>query len=351
MEKEITVAISVALPIGIVSGALLIGILFQTIILSKLARLAERTKWKGDEIAIQSLRGFIIIVWFFIAGLHVALPYIPMPMYMLTILQKFLLVVLIFSITLVTAKIAAGFVQMYADRSKGAFPSTTIFMNITKAVIFVIGFLVILQTLGISITPIITALGVGGLAVALALQDTLSNLFAGIHIIAAGKMKPGDYVRLESGEEGFITDITWRNTTIKSFPNNFIIVPNSKLSSAIVTNFDLPEAEIGVSLKIGVSYGSDLEKVEKVTLDVAREVMSTVEGGVPGFEPAVRFHTFSDSSINFNVVLRARDYASQYFVIHEFIKRLHERYRQEGIVIPFPIRTIHMAQSAEADEN
>lgn len=250
--------------------------------------------------------------------------------------------IIIFSITLVTAKMAAGFVKIYAERAKGAFPSTTIFSNITRVLIFVVGFLVILQTLGVSITPMLTALGVGGLAVALALQDTLSNLFAGIHIIAAGKVKLGDYVKLESGEEGYVTDISWRDTTIRALPNNIIIIPNSKLASAILTNYYLSQSEMSVIIQVGVSYDSDLAQVEKVTIEVGKEVLKSVEGGVSEWQPFIRYHTFDDFSINFSVILRAKEFVSQYLIKHEFVKKLHERYKQEGIEIPFPIRTVFM---------
>jgi small-conductance mechanosensitive channel len=208
--------------------------------------------------------------------------------------------------------------------------------------VYIIGILVLLQSLGISIAPILTALGVGGLAVALALQDTLSNLFAGIHMVASRKIRPGDYVELDGGREGYVEDITWRYTTIRTLSNNMVIIPNAKLASSVATNFALPDREIAISVDVGVAYESDLEKVESVTLEVAREVMEEVEGGVPGSEPSIRYRKFDDSSIGFSVNLRAKEFTNQYFIRHAFIKRLHKRYRAEGIDIPFPIRTIRM---------
>jgi small-conductance mechanosensitive channel len=210
--------------------------------------------------------------------------------------------------------------------------------------VFAGGFLVILQALGISITPMITAMGLGGLAVALALQDTLANLFSGIFIIASKQVKPGDWVELDSGQKGYVADVTWRNTTIKELPNNMVIVPNSKLASTTITNYHQPVQEMALRIEVGVSYESNLGKVEQVTVDVAREVMRTVEGGIPEFEPLIRYHTFDDFSINFTVILRVKEYVDKFLVRHEFVKRLHERYGHEGIEIPFPIRTVHMKQ-------
>jgi small-conductance mechanosensitive channel len=223
-------------------------------------------------------------------------------------------------------------------------PVTSLTQNIARIIIFGIGILIILNSLGISITPILATLGVGGLAVALALQDTLSNLFAGFHIIAARQIKVGDYVKLDTGEEGYVTDITWRTTKIRMLPNNVVLIPNEKLTKAIVTNYYLPDREMAVLVNLGVHYNSDLEKVEKVTCEVAKEVMKTVAGGVPDFQPFIRYNTFGDFSIGFTVILRAREFVDQYLIKHEFVKRLHERYAKEGIVIPYPIRAINYEQ-------
>jgi len=329
------------LPSALIAGGFLIGIIFEKVIIKKLKSVALRTKWKGDEIIISSIQG-VTTLWFVIAGIYVAILYIPINPTFLSLLQKILLVIIIFSGTLVIARIAAGFADSYANKVKGVLASTTIFLNLTKLLVFLIGILIILQTLGISISPILTALGIGGLAVALALQDTLSNLFSGLQIIASRQVRPGDYVKLNSGEEGYVTDITWRNTTIRAIPDNMIIVPNSKLASTILTNYHQPAKVMSVIVQIGVSYDSDLAKVEKVTLEVAKEILREIEGGIPDFEPFIRYHTFADFSINFNVILRAKEFFDQYLIKHEFIKRIHKRYKKEGIEIPFPIRTIHM---------
>lgn len=211
-----------------------------------------------------------------------------------------------------------------------------------RALVYVVGILVVLQTLGISITPIVTALGVGGLAVGLALQDTLANFFAGIRLLAAGKIRRGDYIQLDSGQEGFVEDITWAETTIRQLPNSLVIVPNAKIASAIATNYDLPDRQQAVLVQVGISYDSDLELAERVTVDVARSVMRETPGAAKDFEPFIRYHTFGDSAIQFTVILRAVHHTERFLLIHEFVKRLQARYRQEGIEIPFPIRTIVM---------
>ncbi len=329
------------LPLALIAGGLLVGIIFDKIILKRLRKVAVKTKWEGDEIIVSALSRMTIL-WFVVAGIYGAANSIPMRPTHLSILHKTLLVIVIFSATVVLARISVGFVNLYAARVKGVLPSTSIFVNLTKLLVFLVGVLIILQTLGISVTPILTALGIGGLAVALALQDTLSNLFSGLHIIVSRQVRPGDYVRLDSGEEGYVADITWRNTTIRTLPNNMVVVPNSRMASSVVTNFFLPEKEMVFFIEVGVSYECDLDKAEQVTTETAKEVMKEVSGGVPQFEPFIRYHSFGDYSVKFTVILRAREFTDQGLIKHEFIKRLHERYRKEGIQIPFPTRTVYM---------
>ena len=140
-----------------------------------------------------------------------------------------------------------------------------------------------------------------------------------------------------------MTDVKGRNTTIQTFPDgNLVTVPNSMLASSIVKNFSMPRRALWVTLEVGVSYDSDLEQVEAVALEVARQVLEEVDGGVPGKDPIVRYHTFGDSSINFDVRMMVREFESQGPMRHEFIKRLHRRFADEGIEIPFPIRTVVM---------
>jgi small-conductance mechanosensitive channel len=205
---------------------------------------------------------------------------------------------------------------------------------VTKIGLAVIGGMLILDNLGVSLTPLLTTLGIGSLAVAIALQDTLANVFAGVHIKADRPIEEGQFIRLESGEEGTVERIGWRSTRVKMLPNKTAVVPNSKLVQSTITNYDLPDPELAVLVPVGVHYDSDLRKVERVTCKVAKEVMQTVPGGVPSFDPFIRYHTF---------------FVDGYLIKHEFVKRLHERYREERIVIPFPIRTVYLKSGHERD--
>jgi small-conductance mechanosensitive channel len=218
---------------------------------------------------------------------------------------------------------------------------------VTKIVMIAVGGMLILDNLGISLTPILTTLGIGSLAVAIALQDTLGNFFAGLYIKVDRPIEIGHYIRLQSGEEGYVERIGWRSTRIRMLPNNMVVVPNNKLVQDNITNYYLPDKELAVLAEVGVAYGSDLEKVERVTIEVAKEILQTVPGGVREFEPLIRYHTFNQSSIDFTVVLRAREFADGILLKHEFIKKLKARYEKEGITIPFPIRTVYLKGKAD----
>jgi small-conductance mechanosensitive channel len=330
------------IPASVVIVVLLVGYIIRGIIFSRMAR------WPDSKFGIGKRMIAIIkmpmMIWFLMLGIYLALEVSKLPQNIVDTVGKIMLALGLFSITLVAVNLSNAFIARHSTAIDGVMPMTSLTQNIARVVIFSIGIMVILHTLGISIAPVLATLGVGGLAVALALQDTLSNVFAGFYITISRQLKIGDYVRLDSGEEGYIVDINWRTTKIKALANNVILIPNEKLTKTIATNYYLPDKEMAVPVQIGVHYDSDLEKVEKITIEVAREVMKEVAGGVPDFEPAVRFHTFADSSINFSAVMRAKEFTDQYLIKHEFIKRLHKRYAKEGITIPYPIRAINYSQ-------
>lgn len=328
------------LSIYIVSGFAL-GVIIHKWIMPFIVKLAAKTSIQSDDLIINSIRKWII-PWFLVLGLFLGLRRLDMESLFYIRLENGLMIFYIFSVTVILARVISGLLNIKSTGSETVIPSSSIISNIIKVIVYIIGLLVILQMEGISITPMLTALGVGGLAVALALQTTLSNLFAGLQIIASGKLNQGDFVKLSSGEDGFIEDITWRSTTIKAASDHIIIVPNSKLADMIVMNYFLPDQELTFTVEVGVSYDSDLVQVENITLEVIKETIAKMDDCVKGFEPAVRFNAFGESSISLKAFLRVSDYSAQFAVRHEFIKRLHEKFKQEGIKIPFPVRTVMM---------
>jgi small-conductance mechanosensitive channel len=338
------------LPLIELGAGFLAGIIAEKLLFGFLMRLVKKTPWEADDLIVSGMR-WMPFLWCLLAGAYFATNAAQLPAHWERLIDRTMLVLFLGSLTLMAARITGSMVALYSLKSEGLIPTTSILRNLTVLAVVICGLLVILDTLGISITPILTALGVGGLAVALALQDTLGNLFAGIQILASRQVRIGDYIKLSSGEEGYVTDIRWRNTILKALSNNAIVIPNSKLASTITTNYYAPSKDVSVTMEVGVAYDSDLEKVQRVTIDVAANVMRTIVGGVPEHKPFIRFHTFGESSINFTVILRGKEFTDQYLVKHEFIKQLMDRYREEGIEIPFPVRKVVMAKAEAAGQS
>lgn len=335
------------LQVGLILGGFLLGVLTELILVRALLKIAKRTKSPWDDLLIEGLRR-MPIVWGTAAGLWGAMLVRDIDPYVRVILGNVLTVTIIASLTLVAMRWASGAVDQFTSRGGTRLASTTLVNNLVKLVVFILGLFLVLQNLSIEITPLITALGIGGLAVALALQDTLGNLFAGISIILSRQVRPNDYLRLSGGEEGFVTDIKARHTTIRTFPSrNLIVIPNSLLASSIVTNYSLPVTNLWITVRVGVSYDSVLEEVERVAIEVAEQALEAVTGKTPDEAPMVRYREFGDSSIDFDVLLPADKFTDQFIIRHEFIKRLHVRFNEEGIQIPFPIRTLVMAKKEE----
>ncbi|MFQ5996770.1 MAG: mechanosensitive ion channel family protein [Dehalococcoidales bacterium] len=211
-----------------------------------------------------------------------------------------------------------------------------------KLFIYAIGILVLLDYLEIAISPLIAGLGIGGLAIALALQPTLANFFAGTQIVSDRVVRVGDYVELDNGIRGYVTDVGWRSTRIRTSFNNLVIIPNSRLADSVITNYHGPSMELAVIVNAGVSYSSNLAHVESIALEVAREVIQDLDEAVKTFEPWFGYEEFGESNINFWVWLQATDRIASFRVKSELIKRLHARFDQEGITINYPVRTTYL---------
>ncbi len=334
--------LDILLPLTILVITVTVGLIVRRVVFKALKHWASKTETNTDEILIDAVSGPFII-WVLTLGLYLAVETSTLTPRFATVAGKVLLVLLIISLTIVAAQLAGNFAKLYGSRVSGALPVTSLTQNLARLFIGIIGILVVLSLLGVSITPMLTALGVGGLAVALALQDTLSNLFAGFYVGVSGNIRLGDYIKLDTGEEGYVTDINWRSTTVLALRNNLIIVPNSKLAQAIVTNFHLPEKRMSLPVAVSVSYESDPEEVERILIEEATKGAEDIPGLLDDPPPVVRFNPgFGDSSLDFTLVCQVSEFVDQFLVQHELRKRIFNRFRQGGIEIPFPIRTVYL---------
>ena len=311
-------------------------------------KLAKFTTTSLDDEILEAVKRPLSI-GIVLLGAHVSINSIPMFSTYSEVLSQFFRVVLIVLLSYTCVRVLNASVGWYmkdiAAKTESTFDDKYIplFRKIISIIIYLLTGLLILGELGIEITPLIASLGIGGLAVALALQDTLANFFAGAYIVADKPLKPGDYISFE-GNEGYVLEVGWRSTRIKTLRDSIVVVPNSKITQSIITNYYLPTEELTFTVPVGVSYDSDLEKVEKVTLEAARKILKETPGGAKNFEPVFRYAKFGEYSIEFTIVLKAEKFVDKFPITHEFIKALKTRFDKEGIEIPYPTKTIHMKE-------
>ena len=320
--------------LGTVTVFYALGHLIRAIVGSRLSRLARRTQWRWDD-ALDAVTARVPF-WAILAGILVSLRYWSLVPADHTRITQLVGALAVASVTFALADIAGTLLSSYGPRHGQGVPVSALAQNVVRGLVITLGALVIVRSFGFEITPYLTALGVGGLAVALALQDPLSNFFAGVFTSISGQIRIGDYLKLEGGAEGYVADFNWRSTSIRLLTDNIVIIPNAKLAQAVITNFHQPSRELTLVVDVGVHYMSDLAFVEKITKEVARDVLASVPGGVTSFTPLVRFHTFGQHSVMGSVMLRAQEFTDQFLIRHEFIKQLHMRYGREGVVVPYP---------------
>ena len=327
------------LPGCILLAALTLGITLNKIINRRINQqlTGEESSWQF--ILIHAMKG-TPISFCLVSGLYWIVGTIDIPPQLTKLFSYILFTVIALTITRIVARTVQGLVQLRIENSQEPLPKTTLLDTILNILIYAMGILIVLQYYGISITPLLTAMGVGGMAVALALQETLANIFSGLHLILSKQLKIGDYIKLSTNESGRVTDITWRFTPIVPVgEGNMVVIPNQKIASATITNYSMPHRDILISVPVGVAYDSDLEQVEQVTVQVADEVLEEVDHAVKQ-EPFVRFTAFGESSIDFQVFMHSSNFDNQARIKHEFIKRLTKKYRELGIEIPYPVRTV-----------
>jgi small-conductance mechanosensitive channel len=339
----------VVTPVIVFAITLAITYVFSGLVLAALRKWNARTASRPGRILHDALRGPVVI-WGLILSVHLALQVSALPSRYTQWTSKALAALWILSLTLMCTKIARNLVRNFGDQVPGALPVATLTETLAQLVVVILGVLIILNQLGFSIAPILTALGVGGLAVALALQDTLSNLFAGFYIAVARQVRLGDYIKLDGGQEGYVADITWRSTSIRSLGGNLILVPNSKLAQAIVTNYHLPEKRMSASVQVNVTLDCDPDHVERVLLEIGMAAAGQIPGMLADPAPSVAFDPgVGESSLGFSLNFQVAEFVNQFGVRNELRKRIFQRFREERIAIPFPTRTVYLNQPAQPD--
>ena len=317
-----------------------------------LSRIASRIPGTLDEELLNATRGPVVL-FISLSGLFVALlilTSLPSPRYELIagyqdyVLRAWLVVIIAEVAYLIYHLLDATltwYIQKVAITTETELDDRLLppLKRIMPLLVYSLGFLMALSVLNIPISPILAGLGIGGLAVALAVQPTLANFFAGTYVVTEGELNVGDYIELQGGPSGYVVEVGWRSTKIRSMFNNLVIIPNSQMANSIVTNYYSPSPAIDVLVYCGVSYDCDLEHVERVVRDAAQELVDDSEHAIKG-EPWFGFEEFGDSNISFWVFIRATDRIGSFFLTSDLVKVIHSRLTAEGIEINYPVRKL-----------
>ncbi|MCL2403391.1 MAG: mechanosensitive ion channel family protein [Coriobacteriia bacterium] len=239
-------------------------------------------------------------------------------------------------ITFFLARVANRFISAYTAREHIKVPSSSIFGNIVAALIWILGVSIAVVVTGTSnsLTPLLGALGVSGIAIGLALQPTLDNLFSGIQILTSRQIEPGDFVRLESREEGVVEDVTWRNTTIRRITGELVIVPNSNLAREQVINFSRNAEALNLVIPTVVSYGNDIDKVIAIMRETAAALMDRSHYVHKEQDPRIMVTANSERCISLVTVLPIVAYEMRGRVTSEYLEEVQQNFKQAGITQP-----------------
>ena len=328
----------------IISSIILAKIVYW-IVKKYLLKFAAKTKTEVDDLILDVIHKPIYYIIILI-GLLVAVGYVHLPPKYFDPFSTFISIVLILVVTWAISNVInillVDFGKRLAVKTKTSIDNEAIpfLSKVIKILIYVFAFVIIMDRLKIQITPLVMSLGIVGFAVAFAAQDTLGNLLAGFSILIDRPFVRGDRIEM-AGHIGEVVDIGLRSTKIKTLDHRIIVVPNSTISSTEVINYSLPDVRIKLKIPIGVAYGTDIEKVKEIALNISKNTKKILKDP----EPGIYFVEFGDSSLNFTLIVWVHDFKDRLKVIDHINTELNRKFEEEGIEIPFPCRTVYMEKS------
>lgn len=322
----------------------------ERVVIALLRRWARRTTSQVDDVILTSVHPsvevalFVLFVW---GGLR----YLPLNLSALTthIIDNAGATIIIFAGAVAGVRLIRGFMRLHASRDERWLGLTLIGTRVVAIVVYTIAFLTVLSQYGIAITPIVTALGVGGIAVALALQDTLANMFSGIWIQTQKAMRPGHYIKVEELQlDGWVQEVGWRTTKIKTLPGNLIEMPNKTVANSTITDYFQPETKMGTSITITTGFEADPEKIVPMMLEECMAAADEVSFVLREPAPAARLNKATDNGWEFWMSIWVPYYYNQWNAQGYVLNKIRKRFLKEGVRLPYPIReTFAVAQDRQ----
>jgi len=326
-----------------------IGVLLGLILNRVFHRYAERFAKTRAGWLFSMLQSFSVPLMV-LASLRTALESLSLPLKFEHLLSKLIFVLVLLVVFYFPARIVILALRRVGQKEPQLERVTQPAAFLVKLLFALVALVILLENLGIQLTAIWTTLGIGSVAVALALQETLSDFFAGLCLLADRPIRPGDYIKLNSGHEGYVVQVGWRATSMRLLSSNIVFVPNSVLAKAVITNYSLPDESISLSIQVSVARGTDARRVEKVLVEIAQRGAqpsdagageNRVEGLLADPPPSANLIPgFGSSTLDFTLGVQVRRFADQYAVQSELRKRILERFQTERIEIAFPTQTV-----------
>ena len=338
---------------AIFGAAIGVAFLLQLLLTRIVKMLTGKTKTTLDDLVVQAVSRplfiFVLIHGFFLALTSTTF-LDPWQAYVVRVWFATAVLVVLYGLQRVTNALIQWYGSEMATRTssrldQNLLPLVRRFINVS---LLILGVLLILDDLGIQISPLLAGLGIGGLAVALALQPTLNNFFAGTYLVSGNVLNVGDFIEMEGGVRGYVSEVGWRSTRIRTPSNNLVIIPNSRIADSILTNYSMPSTEMGVIVESGVSYSSNLAHVREVVLEEASRLIEEMPEADKSYQPWFGYERFGDSNVDFWVWLQAKDRISSFALKTEMMIRLHQRFTREGIEINYPVRKVIYAPDTAA---
>ena len=325
-------------PALVVLTAALLGVLIRVTLLRWLRWLTARNQSRYDDIIVTSLTRRVV-GWTVLGALYFECEDLPWRPRATLLAQNIVASLLIASVTLVLVRTISALIQTYGTTSAAGVGGTTLIRYLAAVVLLFIGTVSILALFGISVVPAITALGIGGLAVALAFQDTLANVFSGLNLTLAGQVRVGDFVKVGTDVEGFVVDIGWRATTLRTIAGLVIFIPNKKLAETVMTNYTR-EPGMSIELLFRVEIACDPERVESIVVDEVQQAAEELPGIRTDVPALVRFRAFGEWALEFAAYVDILNFQDRMYLRHELMKRLYHRLKREKIAVPVPLLRI-----------
>lgn len=308
--------------------------------------LARKSKFHLDD---QILRILDRPIWISIVlvGAITAVQWIspqpPFPFILTALMKSLLVVIWAFAINRVILRIMEDLISHWRQAGREGSEIIGLVGNITRIVVLAGGAFLLLAVWKVNITPLLASAGIAGVAVALAAKETLSNFFGGVTVLLDQPYRVGDYIILDSGERGEVAEIGLRSTRIVTRDDVQVSIPNSVITNTKVINESAPQPRFRVRIKVGVAYGTDVDQVEEVLLSVAGDNPLVVTNP----KPRVRFRTFGNSSLDFELLCWAHRPHDKGRITHQLNRAIYKAFDQAGIVIPFPQRDVYLHSQSE----